>query len=161
MNDTVGLAVFEHLAHGHADLQDLAEPKLSFLHQLSETGALHNGHDEEERPLVLAEVVDGDDRGMVQPRDDLSLGLEALLRFGSEKARGDQLDGNLAVELRIASAIDHSHPASSQLIDDLVSIGELLPDHRDEPSRCMNLENPGCSGVCAILADAGRRATLP
>ena len=53
---------------------------------------------------------DGEDVGMIQRRGGARLLLEALEPIGIERERGGQdLDGNVAAEPRIARAIDFAH----------------------------------------------------
>ena len=75
------------------------------------------------------EVVDRDDGRVVHLRDDLGLALEALLGVLREVPRRDELHRDVAVEDGILRAVDDTHPAPSELGEDLVSVGELRADH--------------------------------
>ena len=68
-----------------------------------------------------ADVVDGADVRIVQRGDGARFLLEALPRFriGRERAR-EHLDGNRAIEPRVARAIDLAHAAGADRGDDLV-----------------------------------------
>ena len=90
-------------------------------------------HHEEQRVVVAAEVVDGHDGRVVHLRDQLRLALEALLGLGAQLGRRDQLDGDLAIEPRVAGAVDDAHAAAAQFRDDLVPLRETAAQHR--PSR--------------------------
>ena len=61
--------------------------------------------------VVRAEVVDREDVRMRERGDGLGLALEARERVGVRgQLRGEDLDGDLAVELRVARAVDLAHP---------------------------------------------------
>ena len=68
-----------------------------------------------------ADVVNGADVWVVQGGDGSRFLLEALprLRVGRERAR-EHLDGNRAIEARVARAIDLAHAAGPDWGDDLV-----------------------------------------
>ena len=95
-----------------------------------------------------AEVVDRDDGGVVHLRDDLGLALKALLELGRQVRRGDELDRDLAVQERIAGAIDDTHAAATELAEDLVSVGEPGADQRGFPGKTSRslAEKPHASG---------------
>ena len=80
-------------------------------------------------PWSPAEVVDRHDGRVVHLGDELGLALEALLELGRQVARRDQLDRDVAVEQRIAGAVDDAHAAAAELPEDLVAVGELRSDH--------------------------------
>jgi hypothetical protein len=84
---------------------------------------------------------------MVHLRDELRLALESLLELGGQVRRGDELDRDVAVEQRIAGAVDDAHAAAADLVGDFVPVGEArtdqrggrqsavsLPDSRDDPT---------------------------
>jgi hypothetical protein len=58
---------------------------------------------------------------MIQGREDLSLALKASQPVGISRERWwENLDGNLALQLRVRRAINLTHPARSQSREDLV-----------------------------------------
>ena len=71
--------------------------------------------------VVTALNMDGEDVGMIQRRGGARLLLEALESIRIERARGGQdLDGDVASQPRIARAVDLSHAASTNGGDDFV-----------------------------------------
>ena len=129
VDDSPRVAVVEGLGDLDADVHDLAEAQRLVADQAQQGRPADERHDEEERALVPAEVVDRHDRRVVHLGDELGLALEALLELGRQVARGDELDGDLAVEQRIARAVDDAHAAAPELPEDLVAVGELRADH--------------------------------
>ena len=129
VNDAARVAVVEGLGDLDADVHDLAEAQRLVADESQQGRPPDQRHDEEERPLVSAEIVDRDDRRVVHLGDQLRLALEALFELGRQIARRDELDGDLAVEQRVARAVDDAHAAAAELPEDLVAVGELRADH--------------------------------
>jgi hypothetical protein len=71
-------------------------------------------HDEEVRPVLLADIVECANMRMVQAADGTSLSLKALpaLRVGRQ-LRGRNFDGNRAVQARVRRPIDLALPPRS------------------------------------------------
>src|SRR5207253_11055817 len=77
--------------------------------------------DDEQRVVVLSEVVDGENVRMRERRDGARLALEPRHRFVVVGGvRAEDFNGDLASEARIAGAIDLTHPAFAEERDDLV-----------------------------------------
>ena len=79
-----------------AVLQELCERQRAFRDAPGQRLALEELHDEERRAVLLAHVVDGDDVGVVQRRDDARLG--RTLDLGRE-ARVAGIDGTVVAQL--------------------------------------------------------------
>ena len=63
-------------------------------------------------PPRLLDAVDGGDVGMIQRGEDLGFALEARQPIGVVRERfGQDLDRDVAIQLRVARAIDLAHPA--------------------------------------------------
>ncbi len=90
--------------------------------QVAERPAVDELHRHEHAPLVLADLVDGDDVRVREPGHHLRLAHEAGPILGIEPPRRDELEGDAAVELRVVGRIDDAHPA-------LAGLGE----HREPP----------------------------
>ena len=133
MDDVARVAVFEGVRDLHGDVENLAQAQRPVPEDAAEVRALDERHDEEEGAIVASEVVDRDDPGMVHLRDDLRLALETLLDLGRQLRRGQQLDGDVAVQQRIARAVHDSHAAAAELGRDLVAVGELRAEDACAP----------------------------
>ena len=77
-------------------------------------------HDEEGDAVLLADVVEGADVGVAQAREDAGLGAEALEALAVLCVRGQDLDGDGAVEARVAGAVHLAHASRSEGRNDLV-----------------------------------------
>ena len=70
---------------------------------------------------MIADVVDGDDVGVVERRDGTGLLLEAAEAVGIvREARREHFDRNVAAEARVAGAVDLAHSTFANLGKDLV-----------------------------------------
>ncbi len=91
--------------------------------------ALDQLHHDVRPGVVLAEVVDGDDVGVAQRRSRTGLVAEPGQEVGVASELGpQQLDGDVALELRVARAIDPGHAALSEKLQQAVSPAEDASD---------------------------------
>jgi hypothetical protein len=66
---------------------------------------------------------------MVEPGQDQGLAAEAVAGdLVVEGARGQHLDGDIAIEMLVVRAVDHAHAALTQGLDD-DEMGETASDH--------------------------------
>jgi len=71
-------------------------------------------HDEEIGAALGIEIVDGSDVGMIELREGASFVVEAMARgIVGDGAGMQELDGNVTVEVRIASEVDDTHAATT------------------------------------------------
>jgi hypothetical protein len=71
--------------------------------------------------IVGADVVDGEDVGMVEGGDGAGLALEAALPLGVGRSLlGEDLEGDLAPEAGVVSPVHLSHTPGAQGREDLV-----------------------------------------
>ena len=78
---------------------------------------------------MLADVVDRADVRMVQGRGGTSLAAEALESLTVAGQAGRQkLEGDAPAQTRVLRAIDDTHAASAELVDDTV-VGDGFTDH--------------------------------
>src|SRR5262249_27257758 len=79
-------------------------------------------HREERPALVLADLVDPHDAGVVEGGCQLRLGLEAAdAVLGRKRPGADHLDGDDAVEPEVSGLVDDAHASTSQLAFDRVT----------------------------------------
>ena len=128
VDDALLVRVLERLADGRHDHQRLLRRQLPRLQQLPQAHAVHKLHQQVIEAVGLAEVIDGDDVGMVEPGQGLRLAREPL-----GKARvflllaGQDLERHKAVEPRLARLIDHAHAAAAQAFENF-QLRELAGD---------------------------------
>ncbi len=78
-------------------------------------------HRDERLAILLADVINCADVGMVQGGGGLGLALEAAqsLRIAGNLI-GQELEGDEAMQASVFSFVHHSHPPAAQLLDDAV-----------------------------------------
>ena len=121
VDDALGMGGDERIGHLGADPEHVRHRELPALHQLPERAALEQLHDQVGLAVLLADVVDGADVRMTQPRGRAGLALEPLaaLRVVGE-IPGQHLERDRAVEPRVARPVDLPHPACAQRSGDSV-----------------------------------------
>ncbi len=71
--------------------------------------------------VLVSDIVQSADVGVLQSGNGLGLALEALLEGGvGREVRGQDLDGDAAVEAGVAATIDLSHAASTERGEDFI-----------------------------------------
>jgi hypothetical protein len=82
-----------------------------------EVGALDEFHHQR----ALLDAIHGSDIGMIQRGQYLRFALKArhILRIVSQR-RGEDFDGDVAIQLTIAGAVDFAHPAGAEGCEDFV-----------------------------------------
>ena len=106
--------------------------------QLPQAHPIHKLHQQVIQAVGLAEVIDGDDVGMVEPGQRLRLAREPL---GEARVflllASQDLQRHEAVEPRLARLIDHAHAAAAQAFQDFQlreMAGDLLHRRRRVPA---------------------------
>ena len=80
-------------------------------------------------PLVLVDVVDGADVGVVECGGGLGLPPEPLEGDPiAEELLGQELQRNGSVEAGVLGLVDDTHASAAKLLEDPV-VGDRLPDH--------------------------------
>ena len=141
VDDALFVGVLQRLADFRNDGERLGGRQLSGLQQLSQRQAVHKLHQQIETSPHLtysdksrletctsAEIIDGDDVRMIQPRQRVGFALESLgelrvlLFFRREYFQGDE-----PVQPRLARLIDRTHPAAAETFEDF----QLRKQRRD------------------------------
>ena len=103
--------VLDRLTHRKSALSEACAQRLPF-EQL---------RDDERRPVVLADLIDGEDVGMIERCGRLRFLFEAAKTFFvMRKGYRQDFDRDVAPERRLPRAIHFAHPASAKQRDDFV-----------------------------------------
>ena len=133
MDDSLPVRRFERFGNLFREAKRLFERDGTFLQALEKRVAGHELEDEKPDPVDFLESVDRSDVRMIERREKLCLTLEASQPIGSvgESFRKD-FDGDIALELRVASAVDLPHPTCADGLNNLVEaeLGTWFEWHR-------------------------------
>ena len=112
MDDALRVRRLQPVGNLNAQLENLIGSHRLARYPMPEGLALQQFHHEGGRAIVLADIVQGTDVGMVQASDDLRFAFEpcAPVGIGTDLGR-EYLDGHAAVEAGIAGPIDFTHAA--------------------------------------------------
>ena len=92
-------------------------------------------HGDEPEAVVVRDLVDGADVGMVQGGGGPGFAPKAFQRLRIFRHFiGQELEGNEAPEHRVLGLVHHAHAAATQLLLDTV-MGDDLADHREGTNR--------------------------
>ena len=147
-------AASQRLGHLHTQLQHLLHGQRLASNVLPQRLALQQFHDDELLALLLVNLVDGADVGVIQSRGRAGLALEPLHRLAvPAKLFGQNLEGNAAAQPAVLGFIDDPPTAASQLLQDAV-VGNCLADHERDPT----LDTP-CSATGGTTSSTAVGAT--
>jgi len=114
MDHAVAVGGVESVGDLNGVVQRLIGRQPAFPQPLGEGFALQILHDEEIDAVLMADVVERTDVRMAQAGDGLGFALEALAGLWAEgKMRGENFDGDGAVEAGVTSAIDLAHASGA------------------------------------------------
>ena len=129
MDNSLRVRGVERVGNLSRDAQDPVECEWLAGHQLLQRLPLQQLHDDELPVVVLADVVNGADVRMIQGRGGAGLTLETIDRMRMlRQFRRQELQRHVPLQARVLSAIDDTHPPTSQLLDDAI-VGDGLADH--------------------------------
>ena len=118
------------------------------LDPVSERTAVNELADKVLTPVLLAGVMDREDVGVIERGCELRLALEAppIGRVG--QVRGDELDRDGAIQLRVRRAVDRAHPAFAKLM-----IEAIWAEHCARRERAHDRKDTKIRGAPLVVAD--------
>ncbi len=121
MDHPAPVSIVDRLGDRGQDLGRISARERAAGQPMRQALAVDEGHGEEVLPLMLPDLEDGDDPGMVEVGGRLGLGVEPPDRgLVGELAGADHLQGDLAVEADLIGLEHDAHAAVGHLPDDLV-----------------------------------------
>jgi hypothetical protein len=122
MDDAVFVSVLHRPGQGPQQLRGGARRLRHAVEVLGQAAAVEVLQREERETVVLADLVDLHNVGMVQPGHRLGLGAEAgqVFRLGLGAGQ-DHLQGDEALELRLPRLVDHAHAAAAEQAQHLIA----------------------------------------
>ena len=121
MNNPTLVRRFERFSDLHGDRQRLVQWDAPLSESVGERGTLDQLEDQRLRAGRFLEPVDCGDIGVIQRRQNLGFPFEARKAIGIRgQKRGKNFDGHFAIQSRVACAIDLSHAARTDEVENLV-----------------------------------------
>ncbi len=119
VQDAMAMGLGQRVGDVDGVAQGLREGKRARREPLREALALQVLHDQEVDAILLANVIEGADVGVIQGRDGAGLALEALAGLGVIGGlRGENLDGHGAVQAGVPGPVHFPHATRPQRGDD-------------------------------------------
>jgi hypothetical protein len=111
-------------------VEDLLDGQGLALDPVLEGPALHPLHHDVRAALVVPEIVDDADMGVVEPRGRACLALEALEGLGVlHRVVGQELQGDVPPQVGVFRLVHHPHPSAAELGEDSI-VRDGFADHR-------------------------------
>ena len=121
MNDPLAVRRLKRVGNIDPDFQQRIERNRLAVDAMFQRHALQQFHGDEGHARVLVNVVNRADARMIQRRGCLRLALESFeRRLVGRRVLREEFQRNLASELGVLRAVDHSHPATTKLFYDTV-----------------------------------------
>jgi hypothetical protein len=122
VDDAGAMSGAQRASHGDRDVDPCLQIDPAACKALLQRFALQQLHDEIRVTVAnIADVVKGADVRMLEGGDRAGFALEAVSRLGGlGDIRGQHLDGDVAIEPRVARLVDLAHAARADRGDDLV-----------------------------------------
>ncbi len=121
MDHTVAVGMLERSAHLGRNADD---PLHVVWRPVVQAGALDHLHDDIWRAVLLSCVVDGDDVGVAESGDGLSLVQQAIAAFGAKAGARQHFDRHVSIQSVVMAAIHRAHATTAELFAQPVAIVE-------------------------------------
>ena len=155
MDDAVIVRRFERFGDLPRDGQNLVERQRAARDQHRQIVALDQLHHERADRLRFLDAVDRADVGMIQRRECLRFAREARQAIGiARHGLRQDLQRDLAIQLRVARAIDLAHAAGAKEREDFVG---TEPGARSQPGKYRRVRER--FSLLAFTSDFGRRVS--
>jgi len=129
MNDALGMRSLEPLCDFDCQREQSFVIERPARNQMFERDAVQELHDDERVAIVLADLVDGADIGMIERGRGARFAAKAFEGLlVSRQLVWQEFKGNEAAQFRILGFIDNAHAAATKLLDDPVMRNDL-PNH--------------------------------
>ncbi len=167
VNNSLGMRRIQRIANIQSDLQKAMQLYRFARRSVLQSDAIEKLHDDERLVLIIVDLMDGADIGMVESGSRARLAPEArqsdrILRYIWRQ----KLDRHETAEFQVLSLVDHSHAAAAEFFHNAV-VGNSLADHRKwkTPLACHVRDRRQASQciarLCRGFGPTGSAAFLP
>ncbi len=129
MDDSLGVGRIERICNLDGQWQQNFQFERPSRNAVLQSHAIQEFHGDERLPVLLADVVNGADVGVIQRRSSLRLTLKPAkrLRIARHFVR-QKLQGDETMQPSVFGLIDNTHSAATELLDDAI-VRDGLADH--------------------------------
>src|SRR5579863_2396592 len=121
MDNTLLMRLLQGLRDFYSNLQNLIKRKRALLQALGDSLAFEILHDQEVGAVLSANVVERADIGMLERGNSFGFALHPLFQLRVRgQVRGQNFDGNSAVEAGVPRPIDLAHTTHAERGDDFI-----------------------------------------
>jgi hypothetical protein len=129
MDDALGVGDVESIGNLNSEVKDLRKWKRVAMNMLAQGLAVNEFHGDERTMILLANVVDGANAGVVESGSGVGFAAKALQSLGILRhVFGQKLEGDGAVQASVLGFVDHTHSASTEFFND-AKVRDGLVDH--------------------------------
>ena len=129
MDDAFLVGCGERVGHLATQIDDLLQVERLLVDHRLKGVSFEQLHDDEGLAVMLSQVVDRADVGVVESRSGPGLSLKALQgRRALGQLLRQELQSDLATEVQVLGCIDHTHSPATEAVDDTV-VGDGFADH--------------------------------
>ena len=129
MDDALGMRGIERVGDLYGQRQQRVQFQGTPADAVAQRHSLQKLHGYEGATVLLADIVNGADVGMVQRRCSLGFALKAGQGNGAAgQVVGQELEGNETMQADVFSFVDHPHAAAPEFLEDAVA-RDGLADH--------------------------------
>ena len=120
----------ECIGNLNAEIQDLLQGKRLAMNVLPKRFAIDEFHGDEWPVILLANVIDSADTGMIECRSGMGLAAKTFQRLRVlHHVVGKKFQGDRAFKTRVLCFVDHTHSASTEFFYD-AEVRDGLVNHR-------------------------------
>jgi hypothetical protein len=130
MDDAFGMRSVERVGNLDAEIKQRFHIERTAVNAVFQRHAFEKFHDDEGASIVLADLVDGADIGMIQRGRGAGFAAETFERLRiTDEIFGKEFDGDEAAEFGVFGFVDDTHASAAEFFNDAV-MGDGLADRR-------------------------------
>ena len=143
MNDAFGVSDVESIGNLNPEIEDLFNRERLTVDVLAEGFAVDELHGDERAMILLANVVDGADAGMVESGSRVGFTAKTFESLGVlDHVIGKKFQGDGTVEAGVAGFVNHPHSAGAEFLND-AEVRDGLVNHGCPGFRMLRYRSQG------------------
>src|SRR5215467_1062242 len=135
----------------NAQFQQFREPERLALDVAAQGFTVDKFHGDERAPVLLADVIEGADAGMIENGNGAGFAAKALQRLRvTDQIFGQEFQRNRAVQAGVERFVDHTHSSGAEPFGD-AKVGDVLVNHCRDAVIGTGCRRPGWDTGIAIV----------